>query len=100
MFLARPSFSGTKEIYHESFFRSFVVRRLWRFYTQRLTQAGRWFLWPTLLFTSYGSFSLHLQTLRLLCLCLRSLGRGVALPAGVAAAGAAASAPCGTHLRG
>lgn len=57
-----PSFSGTKEIYHESVFRSFVVRWCWRFYTQRLTQAGRWFLWPTLLFTSYGSLSLHLQT--------------------------------------
>lgn len=61
MFLARPSFSGTKEIYEESFFRSLVVRRLWRFYTQRLTQAGRWFLWPTLFFTFYGSLSLEAQ---------------------------------------
>ena len=53
--LTLPSFSGTKEIYHESVFQSFVVRWVWRFYTQRLTQAGRWFLWPTLIFTSYGS---------------------------------------------
>ena len=54
----QPSFSGTKEIYPESIFRSFAVRWIWRVYTQRLTRAGRWFLWPTLLFTSYGSFSL------------------------------------------
>jgi len=60
--LTLPSFSGTKEIYHESIFRSFVVRWVWRLYTQRLTQAGRWFFWPTLIFTSYGSLSLHLQT--------------------------------------
>jgi len=56
-----PSFSGTKEIHPESIFRSFVVRWAWRFYTQRLTQAGRWFFWPTLIFTSYGSTSLNLQ---------------------------------------
>lgn len=56
-----PSFAGTEEIYPESIFRSFVVRCVWRLYTQRLTQAGRWFLWPTLIFTSYGSTSLFLQ---------------------------------------
>lgn len=56
------SFSGTKEVYAESMFRSAALRWLWTFYTQRLTPAGRWFLWPTLIITSYGSTSLTLQT--------------------------------------
>jgi uncharacterized protein (DUF58 family) len=59
--LTRQAFSGTKDIRPESLFRSFVVRWLWRFYTQRLTQTGRWFLWVSLIFAAYGSTSFELQ---------------------------------------
>ncbi|MCY3023819.1 MAG: DUF58 domain-containing protein [Planctomycetota bacterium] len=61
MQLALPSFSGTKEVRAESLFRSAALRWTWCVYTQGLTRAGRWFLWPTLIFTSYGSTSLELQ---------------------------------------
>ena len=48
-------------------YRSFVVRTLWRLYTWRLTQAGRWFVWPTLGFLAYTSASLEFQSYIPLC---------------------------------
>jgi uncharacterized protein (DUF58 family) len=38
-----------------------VSRWLWRFYTQRLTPAGRWFVLATAIFVAYGGASLYLQ---------------------------------------
>jgi len=57
----RVSINGTKDVPSEGLFRSVVLRWGWRIYTQRLTQAGRWFLWPTAIFMGYGTSSLELQ---------------------------------------
>ena len=43
-------------------FRSVVMRWMWRAYVWRLTQAGRWLVWPTLGFLAYTSASLEFQT--------------------------------------
>jgi uncharacterized protein (DUF58 family) len=40
---------------------SLVARLVWRLWTERLTQPGRWFLVATVAFTAFGSFSLDLQ---------------------------------------
>ena len=58
---APVQFTGTQETSGHLFFKSAVVRWAWRFYTQRLTQAGRWFLWPSLAFLGYSLSSLDLQ---------------------------------------
>jgi uncharacterized protein (DUF58 family) len=55
------SFSPSKNLEPEGIFKSASLRWLWRFYTQRMTSAARWFLWPTVAFMSYGSSSLQLQ---------------------------------------
>src|SRR5437773_768644 len=62
-----PSFSGAKDTRGHSLFRSVVMRWFWRFYTWRLTQAGRWLLWPTLAFITYTSSSLEYQSFVPLC---------------------------------
>jgi len=43
------------------------MRMLWRFYTWRLTQAGRWFIWPTFGFLAYTSASLDYYAFVPLC---------------------------------
>ncbi|MCW8130930.1 MAG: DUF58 domain-containing protein [Planctomycetota bacterium] len=54
-------YSGAKDASGHVFFRSVVWRWTWRFYTQRLTKAGRWFLWPCIAFGGYAITSLELQ---------------------------------------
>ena len=54
-----PPCSSTKEIEH---FGSDTLRWIWQFYTWRLTQAGRWFVWPTIGFVAYTSMSLLYQS--------------------------------------
>jgi len=39
----------------------FLSRWIWRFFSYRLTRAGHWFIWPTLLFALFGSTSLDIQ---------------------------------------
>lgn len=43
-------------------FGSGVLRWIWICYTWRLTQAGRWFVWPTIGFIAYTSTSLEYQS--------------------------------------
>src|ERR1051325_7841228 len=62
-----PSFSGAKDTRGHPLFRSVVMRWFWRFYTWRLTQAGRWLLWPTLACITYTSASLEYQSYVPLC---------------------------------
>ena len=38
-----------------------TARIAWQIYTQKLTLAGRWFLFPTIMFASYGAVSLVIQ---------------------------------------
>ena len=54
-----PTFADTKELETQAFFRSAMLRWFWQLYTQRLTVSGRWFLWSSLLFASYGATSLE-----------------------------------------
>jgi uncharacterized protein (DUF58 family) len=62
-------FSGSKEIPSKAIFRSAMMRWAWRFYTQRLTQTGRWFFWPSIGFLMYGSITLDLQGYVPFCYC-------------------------------
>jgi uncharacterized protein (DUF58 family) len=57
-----PSMSGAKNTEGHPAFRSIVFRIAWRFYTWRLTQAGRWLIWPTVGFLAYTSASLDIQS--------------------------------------
>lgn len=57
----RLLFPGTKDIGYHPIFKGAVSRWAWRFYTHRLTRAGRWLLGPTLAFAAFGSSSLELQ---------------------------------------
>ena len=61
-FLSLPSMSAAKDTRGHSLFRSVVMRWVWRAYVWRLTQAGRWLVWPTLGFLTYTSASLEFQT--------------------------------------
>lgn len=45
----------------KSIFRYASMRLIWRLYTQRLSQPGRWFLWASLVIISYGTTSLEIQ---------------------------------------
>lgn len=62
-----PSLSAAKDVEAHPLLRGPLSKRLWGFYTQRLTRGGRWFLWPTLLFAVYGGVSLQLQNYVPLC---------------------------------
>jgi uncharacterized protein (DUF58 family) len=62
-------FSGAKEIPRRAIFHSAMMRWAWRFYTQRLTQMGRWFFWPSMGFLMYGSITLDLQGYVPFCYC-------------------------------
>lgn len=55
------AFPGTRDIRYHPYFQGAISRWAWRFYTHRLTRAGRWFFWPTVLFAAIGSSSLELQ---------------------------------------
>ncbi len=59
--LELPPVSPTKDWSNQVWFKSAVLRWFWGFYTQRLTKSGRWFLWPTVVFTGYAAVSLQLQ---------------------------------------
>ena len=61
-FLSLPSMSAAKDTRGHPLFRSVVMRWVWRAYVWRLTQAGRWLVWPTLGFLTYTSASLEFQT--------------------------------------
>lgn len=52
---------GTHDITLHPLYKGKISRWLWRLYTHRFTQAGRWFFWPTLLLTLVGLTSLELQ---------------------------------------
>lgn len=56
----RAYFSASRDI-NDQLFQSAIVRFVWRAYAQWLTRAGRWFLWPTVIFSVYGGFSLQIQ---------------------------------------
>jgi uncharacterized protein (DUF58 family) len=55
------SFPSTHDIDEHPYFKGHISRWAWRFYTHRLTSAGRWFFWPTVLFTLWGSVSFEFQ---------------------------------------
>ncbi|MBI3831047.1 MAG: DUF58 domain-containing protein [Planctomycetes bacterium] len=59
--LRQEQYSGAKDTRGHAFFRSVVWRWIWRLYTQRLTKAGRWLLWPCLTFLGYSITTLELQ---------------------------------------
>ena len=54
-------YAGTQDIEANPLFKGNLSRWLWRFVTHRLTAAGRWFFWPTLLLVLVGSLSLEWQ---------------------------------------
>ena len=56
-----PPISPTKDVHHHPAFRSALVRWFWRLYTQRLTRAGQWLMWPSVVFGAYGGMSLQNQ---------------------------------------
>jgi uncharacterized protein (DUF58 family) len=55
-------FSPSKDLESLGFFRSSLLRWVWKIYTQRLTRAGRWFIWPSAVVVALGSMSLQVQT--------------------------------------
>nr|CAA9274217.1 hypothetical protein AVDCRST_MAG63-3183 [uncultured Armatimonadetes bacterium] len=57
-----PRFPGTKDIRYHPVFQGGLSRWVWRYYTHRLTRAGRWFLGLTCLLGLVGSTSLEIQT--------------------------------------
>lgn len=57
-----PEFPGTKDIVYHPVFKGRLSKWVWRFYTHRLTRAGRWFLSLTVLLGTIGSTSLEIQT--------------------------------------
>jgi uncharacterized protein (DUF58 family) len=61
MKLGLPPTSPSKQLGPHPLLSGGVSRAAWRFYTQRLTTAGRWFLLPTLALSSYAGVSLQLQ---------------------------------------
>lgn len=61
MKLSLPPTSPSKDVASHPLLSGPLSRWVWRFYTQRLTRAGRWFLLPTLVVSTYGGISLQLQ---------------------------------------
>lgn len=55
------SFPSTHAIDAHPYFKGYISQWAWRFYTHRLTRAGRWFFWPTVAFASFGTLSFELQ---------------------------------------
>lgn len=49
-----PSFPGTKDINFHPVFKGSLSKWVWRFYTHRLTRAGRWFLGLTVALLVFG----------------------------------------------
>jgi uncharacterized protein (DUF58 family) len=62
MAVAAKLFSSTKDTPRRTLFQSAILRWVWRVYTQYMTQAGRWFFWPSLGFLMYGSITLSQQS--------------------------------------
>ncbi len=62
---ARPPFWAPfpryRDLSFHPYFRGGISRRLWRYYSHRLTPASRWLFLITIFFASYGSTSLELQ---------------------------------------
>ena len=56
-----PPLSGTKDFAEYPLLRSIILRSAWRFFTQRLSEGGRWFLIFTGICAGYGTSSLELQ---------------------------------------
>lgn len=56
-----PPLSATKDLGYHPLFRSALMRAAWKFYTQRLSNGGRWFLIFTVICAGYGTSSLELQ---------------------------------------
>ncbi|MHB0936408.1 MAG: DUF58 domain-containing protein [Armatimonadota bacterium] len=54
-------YAGTQDIEANPLFKGKLSQWLWRFITHRLTPAGRWFFWPTLVLVLVGSLSLEWQ---------------------------------------
>ncbi len=57
-----PPLATSRDTYGHPLFRSVAFRWFWRFYTWRLTDAGRWLLWPMVGFFLYTSASLEFQS--------------------------------------
>lgn len=53
-----PSLSPCKDVADQPILRAATTRMAWRMFTQKLTPAGRWFVFPTLIFSVYGATSL------------------------------------------
>ena len=69
MALVYPSFSPCKDAADQPL-RSVTARLAWMLFTQKLTRAGRWFVIPTVIFSSYGSVSLDFQSYVIFCYIL------------------------------
>jgi uncharacterized protein (DUF58 family) len=54
-------YASTQDITANPLFKGLLSRWLWRFITHRLTRAGRWFLWPTLVLVLVSGMSLEWQ---------------------------------------
>lgn len=54
-------YAGTQDIAYNPLFKGLLSRWVWRFATHRLTPAGRWFFWPTIILMAVASLSLDLQ---------------------------------------
>jgi uncharacterized protein (DUF58 family) len=61
MRLTLPPTSPAKDVVRHPLLTGPLSRWVWRFYTQRLTRAGRWLTLPTGAFLFYGGISLELQ---------------------------------------
>ena len=57
-----PAFPGTKDIRLHPVFKGGLSKWTWRFYTHRLTRAGRWFAGLTLFMLGAVSPSLDVQS--------------------------------------
>lgn len=69
-----PKLDATKEVDPRYFRYSTIAKHGWVLYVTRLTQAGRWFLWPTLLWAGYSGTSLDLQMYIPFCYALSMWG--------------------------
>jgi uncharacterized protein (DUF58 family) len=56
-----PSLSSTHDAAYNAMLNAAGLVTAWRFYTERFTPAGRWFLLVTAIFFGYGTASLELQ---------------------------------------
>jgi uncharacterized protein (DUF58 family) len=76
-FFRLPPVSPSAHLAGGIWFKSTLLRWFWTLYTQRLTKAGRWFLWPTVLFTGYAVVSLNLGVYMPFCYTVGLWGMAV-----------------------